>query len=193
MSLLNTISLPAIRDIKLHYSGTEFVSLRPLISLVSRSSCHLQRLCIERSIFAEDDLLRCLEVVPTLTELRLAVLSWNTEASIGLSEKLLTKLCPSEIDEEYPPDVLLPHLKHFDYEGPISCPTHSLATMLEWRWHRSITSSVASTPISVTRLRSARIVSPAAYKFDANAISSLMSLLKLGMDLNLMAAGVALI
>lgn len=194
MSLLNTISLPAIRDIKLHYSGTEFVSLRPLISLVSRSSCHLQRLCIERSIFAEDDLLRCLEVIPTLTELRLAVLSWSTETSIGLSEKFLTKLCPSEMDEEYPPDVLLPHLKHFDYEGPISCPSQALAAMLEWRWHRSTTSSSAgSTPISVARLQSVRIVSPAAYEVDTNAISSLTSLHKFGMDLGIMAAGVALI
>jgi hypothetical protein len=83
VSLFDNITLPSLSQLRVHYSGAAGFNLSAIRSLVLRSSCNLQRLCIEKRHIHDEDLIPCLESVPSLSHLRLVVLG----ESAGLSKK----------------------------------------------------------------------------------------------------------
>jgi hypothetical protein len=126
-SLLDAVSLPSLKNLGLHYLGKENVPLLPVISLVSRSSASssLHKLSLTRTVFAEEDLIRCLEVLPSLVELCLCVreldhpivgVGFNLSEREGLSERFVYGLFHCQ-DVREP---LLPQLRKFTYEGFVS-------------------------------------------------------------------------
>jgi hypothetical protein len=142
-SLLDAVSLPSLKNLGLHYLGTENVPLLPVISLVSRSSasCSLHKLSLTRTVFAEEDLVRCLEVLPSLVELCLCVrelvhpifgVGYNLGAREGLLERFVCELFRCQDICQ----LILPQLHKFMYEGFVTCPIPVLLSMLQWRWRK---------------------------------------------------------
>ena len=109
-------------QLRVHYSGA-WVLQGSTCSLILRSSCNLQRLCIEKQHIYDEDLIPCLESVPSaLSHLLLVVL--------GVS-KIFVLMMHSSHDSE---PLLLPKLTWFHYEGSVDCDSHSLVDMLSERW-----------------------------------------------------------
>ena len=91
ISLLDSITLPFLTHLRVHYSGIAGFTVSAIHSLVLRSSCNLQRLYIEKQRLDDQDLLPCLESVPSLSHLRLVVVG----DSGGLSKRFVSMLHPS--------------------------------------------------------------------------------------------------
>ena len=81
VSLFDNKTLPSLSQLRVHYSGAVGLNLSVIRSLVLRSSRNLQRLCIEERHIYHEDLIPCLESVPSLSHLRLVILG----GSAGLS------------------------------------------------------------------------------------------------------------
>jgi hypothetical protein len=144
--LLHSLSLPALCELSLGFSGTKYwQSLVPLKSLALASSpasqaWPLRKLKVVQNPLDEDGLVECLDVLPSLVELDIQVTGIPTERlnSLdamrkelgGLSWKLVKRL---ETPREPP---TMPNLQHFDYEGPVLCPLMDVAGML---WSRAST------------------------------------------------------
>ncbi|KAF5320069.1 hypothetical protein D9611_010343 [Ephemerocybe angulata] len=138
-ALLDAVSLPSLKELGLHYVGTESVPLLPVISLVSRSACVLTKLAVSRSVFGEEDLVRCLEALPGLVELSICVREvahpWGhvgpeVEEEEGLSEGFLRRVVGGGRGHS----CMLPGLRRFGYEGPVGCEMRVVLDVLEGRW-----------------------------------------------------------
>jgi hypothetical protein len=88
------LSLPSLCD--LHITLTGFLGNgwgldRHLIPLVSRSACSLQKLvfCLHQANMADDDLVRCLESMPSLVELALSLVTAKATSRTIFSTALL--------------------------------------------------------------------------------------------------------
>ncbi|KAF6756745.1 hypothetical protein DFP72DRAFT_1115635 [Ephemerocybe angulata] len=138
-ALLDAVSLPSLKELGLHYVGTESVPLLPVISLVSRSACVLTKFEVSRSVFGEEDLVRCLEALPGLVELSICVREvahpWGhvgpeVDSEEGLSEGFLRRVVGGGRGHS----CLLPGLRRFGYEGPVGCEMRVVLDVLEGRW-----------------------------------------------------------
>ncbi|TEB26419.1 hypothetical protein FA13DRAFT_1737348 [Coprinellus micaceus] len=150
ITLLDAVSLPSLKELGLHYAGVETVSLLPVVSLVSRSSptCALRKLAITRSVFGEDDLIRCLTALPGLEELDLRMRQavptgpFTTIAQAarqsmteGFVDLLMLTLDDPPFDQD---SVLLPNLKRIHFTGALFCPVSLVLEMLAWRFARRV-------------------------------------------------------
>ena len=74
--------LPSLRQLRVHYNGAAGFNLSAIHSLTLRSSCN-QRLCIEKRLIHDEDLIRCLVSVPVppLSHLLLVILGESTRLS----------------------------------------------------------------------------------------------------------------
>ncbi|KAF8896876.1 hypothetical protein CPB84DRAFT_1848057 [Gymnopilus junonius] len=154
ITLLDNITLPSLRDLRIHYSGPNGFLLSAISSLVVRSSCNLQRLHIRKQHFLDDDLIPCLEAIPSLSDLHLAAIS---DTSIGLTQRLVEVLHPS-YQSGHP---LLPNLRSFEFHGPVSADLQSVGAMLSARWHEKridLTSEPNTSPIA--QLAKVQIIFP---------------------------------
>ncbi|KAF8966047.1 hypothetical protein BDZ97DRAFT_1917754 [Flammula alnicola] len=131
ISLLDSVTLPSLRELRIHYSGPGGFLLSAISSLVLRSACNLHRLCIEKQNFNDDDLIPCLETVPSLSHLRLTVLGDGLHPSTALTNKLVSMMNLAHNSGQ----PLLPNLESFEYRGRIMCDSTSLVDMLSKRWH----------------------------------------------------------
>ena len=105
VSLFDSITLPSLSQLRVHYSGAAGFNQSVIRSLVLRSSRILQRLCIKKRHIYDEDPIPCLESVPSLSHLRLVVLG----ESAGLSKNFVFMMHPSR--DSGPP--LLPKLAWF--------------------------------------------------------------------------------
>jgi F-box-like len=177
VSLFDNITLPSLSQLRVHYSGAAGFNLSTICSLVLRSSCNLQRLCIEKWHIHDEDLIPCLESVPSLSHLRLVVLGESESA--GLSKNFVLMMHPSR--DSGPP--LLPKLTSFHYEGPVECDSHSLVDMLSERWCAQSAKNRNAIPIAT--LNTAKIVSHARYELTDDVECKMRWLRKGGMDLSI--------
>ena len=175
ISLLDSIMLPSLSQLRVHYSGAARFTLSAIHSLVLRSSCSLQRLCIEKRHLHDKDLIPCLESVPSLSHLHLVVVG----ESGGLSKNFVSMMHPSRISG--PP--LLPKLTWFHYEGPVECDSHSLVDMLSERWCPQPVKNGNAIPIAT--LDTAEIVSHMRYELADDVECKMRWLTKAGMDLSI--------
>ena len=128
ISLLDNLTLPNLCELNIVNSGSGDVLYSAVCALISRSSCHLQRLSINHQDgFKDDDLIACLEKIPPVTHLRLV--SESARFS-GLSDKLITRFRSSH-EGEHP---FLPKLVSFEYWGSVSCDIRLLVDVLTERW-----------------------------------------------------------
>jgi hypothetical protein len=175
VSLLDGLTLPSLSQLRVHYSGAAGFTLSAIHSLVLRSSCNLQRLCIEKQHLHDEDLIPCLESVTSLSHLRLVVVG----ESAGLSKNFVSMMHPSR--DSGPP--LLPKLTWFHYEGPVACDSHSLVDMLSERW--SPPPATNGNAISIATLNTAEIVSHGRYELTDDVECRMRWLTKAGMDLSI--------
>ena len=110
VSPFDNINLPSLSQLRVHlnYSGAAGFNLSVIRSLILRSSRNLQRLCIEERHIYHEDLIPCLESVPSLSHLRLVVLG---ESTAGLSKHFVLMMHPLDSCDSGPP--LLPKLAWF--------------------------------------------------------------------------------
>ena len=129
--VLDHLSLPSLCD--LHITLTGFLGNgwgldRHLIPLVSRSACSLRKLVfhLHQANMADDDLVRCLESMPSLVEL---VLSFNYCKS-NLTDYFLDRLTR---DSTY----MAPNLETIEFDlYKSTCTSHVLAKMIQSRWSK---------------------------------------------------------
>jgi hypothetical protein len=174
-SLLDSITLPSLSQLRVHYSGAARPNLSAIQLFVLRSSCNLQRLCIENRHLHDEDLIPCLESVPSLSHLRLVVFG----ESAGLSKNFVMMMRPSA--DSRPP--LLPKLIRFRYEGPVECDSHSLVDMLSERWCPQLSKNRNAIPIAT--LSVAEIISRARYELTDDVKCKMRWLTNAGMDLSI--------
>jgi hypothetical protein len=177
VSLLDNITLPSLSQLRVHYNGSARFSLSAIRLFVLRSSCNLQRLCIENRHLHDEDLIPCLESVPSLSHLRLVVFG----ESAGLSKNFVMLLHPSA---DSGPS-LLPKLTQFRYEGPVECDSHSLVEMLSERWCPQPSKNRNTGPLAIAILSVAEIISRARYELTDDVECKMRWLANAGMDLSI--------
>ncbi|KAF6747560.1 hypothetical protein DFP72DRAFT_1075228 [Ephemerocybe angulata] len=174
-ALLDAVSLPSLRELGLHYVGTE-MPLLPVISLVSRSACVLTKFEVSRSVFGEEDLVRCLEALPGLLELSVCVREvahpWGHVGpevdSEGLSEGFLRRVVGGVNGT-----CILPGLRRFGYEGPVGCEMGVVLDVLEGRWREE----------GAVRLEGARVASRGMLRMEEEDAARVEKLEREGMDI----------
>jgi hypothetical protein len=176
VSFFDCISLPSLSDLRIHYSGPEKLPLSPIISLIRRSACRLERLSVE--IKSDDtDLISCLEAIPSLIHLHLEILgsahtAMGFNPAMGLTRRFVTSLDPLG----NPSRLLLPNLKYFDYKGPVLCDCRTIIDMLARRWYLSD---------GGTQLKLAKVLSTDRYYITADVQEELSNLWEEGMDVRI--------
>jgi hypothetical protein len=130
ISLLDSLMLPSLRDLRVHYSGVGGFLLSAVSALVLRSGCHLQRLCIEKHNFRDEDLISCLDAMPSLAHLSLNLLGHDGHSFTGLTDRFVAALDPAR----RPGHVLVPRLRALEFRGRILCDAHALLDVLANRW-----------------------------------------------------------
>ncbi|KAF9483633.1 hypothetical protein BDN70DRAFT_891538 [Pholiota conissans] len=135
ISLLDGITLPCLRELRVHYSGVGGFLLSAISSLVMRSGCNVQKLCIEKHNFRDDDLISCLETMPSVTHLSLNLLGHDGPSFTGLTSKFIATLDPTS----HPGRIILPNLTSFEFRGQVLCDVRILLYMVGHRWRSTAT------------------------------------------------------
>jgi len=175
MSLFDSITLPSLSHLRIHYSGPEKLPLSCITSLVLRSACNLERFTVEKYQFEDTDLISCLEAIPSLTYLRLEMLGF-ANLHMGLTKHFVTSLDPLSNANR----LLLPNLKYLEYKGRILCGCRTIVNMLAHRWRLYNGGTLQSIP-RFSQLRLAEVLSTVRYQVPADVQEELSSLSEEGM------------
>jgi hypothetical protein len=172
ISLLDNLTLPHLCELNIGNSGSGEFLYSAVCALISRSSCHLQRLSIDhRDGIKDDDLIACLEKIPSVTHLRLVSDSANSPSFTGLSDKLITRFRSSHGEGEHP---LLPKLVSFEYWGSVSCDGRLLVDVLSERWR--------APQYGTPGLKTAKIIAGGHYDISDDIDADLCNLMAEGMQ-----------
>ena len=171
--LFDSITLPSLSHLSIHYNGPENLTLSSISSLILRSSCKLERLTIEKYHFEDADLIPCLETMPSLTHLHLEMVG-ITNPMMGLTRLFVTSLDP--LSNSKTP--LLPNLKYFEYKGRVLCDYRTIVDMLAHRW-RLYDSGTSQSRVS--QLKLAEVLSTVPYHVAAGMQEELSRLSEEGM------------
>ncbi|KAF8804076.1 hypothetical protein BYT27DRAFT_7243853 [Phlegmacium glaucopus] len=175
MSLFDSITLPSLSHLRIHYSGPEKLLLSPITSLVLRSACNLERLTVEKYQFEDADLISCLEAIPSITYLHLEMLGF-ANPDMGLTRHFVTSLNAWSNSKQF----LLPNLKCFKYKGRVLCDCRTIVDMLARRWH-SYDYGTSQNISSVSQLKLAEVLSTIRYHVTADVQEELSKLSENGM------------
>ena len=171
VSLFDSITLPSLSQLRIHYSGPEKFPLSAITSFILRSTCSLERLTVE--IKSDDaDLIPCLEAIPSLTYFRLEIIG-SAHPNMGLTRQLVALLDPLSNSSR----LLLPNLKHLQYKGPVLCDCRTIVNMMAHRWYLSDD----GTRQRVSQLKLAEVLSTDRYYITADVQEELKSLSEEGM------------
>lgn len=175
ISLLDSLTLPDLHDLRIHYNGPGGFPLSAISSLVVRSSCNLTRLCIEKQNIQEIDLINCLESISSLADLRVIEVGDVNHPSSGLTDGLIGMLHPSYASGK----PLLPKLIVFEYRGRVSCDSRKIFEVLQERWRPS------SYETSTSRLKIVEIISLSPYEVADDIQADVKRLREEGMHVDL--------
>ncbi|KAH9475192.1 hypothetical protein JR316_0012303 [Psilocybe cubensis] len=185
VSLLESVTLPFLRKLRIHCVGRPGSFILPaLASLVLRSSCALQLLQIEKQEFHEDDLISCLDAIPSLSHLRLITLGDGVNPSTGLTCKLVTMLHP--LYQAGRP--LLPNLSDLYYHGPLHCDEGSLMAVISSRWRsrgREPFIPESQQPDDIAQLSTVNIITPNLFPVSTDVQCEMKRLSREGMHLDI--------
>ena len=174
VSLFDSITLPSLSHLRIHYSGPEQLPLSSITFLILRSACNLERFTVE--IRSDDaDLISCLEMIPSLIYFRLEILG-SKHPDMGLTTQFVASLDPFNNSGR----LLLPNLKYFEYKGPVLCDCRTIVDMLAHRWYLSDRGTFQST-FKVSQLKLAEVLSTNYYTITADAQEELNNLWEEGM------------
>ena len=130
--LFDRLSLPALRCIDFYDEGSW--SQSQFISLLSRSSCHLETfilLSYNTLSFQEDDLLECLRHMPTLVHLQL-----NCMAGASMTNEVIAQLTlPWSMPQSEGTSYLVPKLEFLGFYAIDEIAGLPFATMIKSRRH----------------------------------------------------------
>ena len=175
MSLFDSITLPSLSHLRIHYSGPEKLLLSSITSLVLRSSCKLERFTVEKYQFEDADLISCLEAIPSLSHLHLEMLGFSNP-DMGLTRQFVASLDPLSNSSRF----LLPNLKYFEYKGRVLCDCRTMVDMLAHRWHLSGDGTCQNIS-GVSQLKLAEVLSTVRYHVSADVQEELRKLSEEGM------------
>ncbi|KAF8162751.1 hypothetical protein B0H34DRAFT_650704 [Crassisporium funariophilum] len=177
MSLLDNVSLPALRQFQIYYNGNEHIPLSSISSLVSRSCCNLRRLAIENCYSCDmDDLIQCLEAIPSVTDLRVD-LSNIEDRTTGLTSRFIASLaCTNERP-------FLPNLITFVFSGQVFCQSTVLLNALVSRW-KSESTSLSLKISNKAQLKFVDINASHRYDLNPDAKGKLRNLVEEGMEIS---------
>ena len=145
-TILDHLALPNLRELSFTgLSGREPFTMSSLVSLISRSACPLQSLSIT-SLYLDGELFRCMQVMPSLSELTISTLG-------NIAREIIRNLNPTTLN---PP--LLPNLRKLSIsESGMTIDLIELHSMLCARWEWTGGSGAGSGQ-KVTRLQSIVVV-----------------------------------
>ncbi|KDQ51327.1 hypothetical protein JAAARDRAFT_531828 [Jaapia argillacea MUCL 33604] len=107
------------------------------LDLIGRSSCALKSLQFLYVFESDDDVLECIEQIPSLECVRILVLSWQDRV---VTDHLLGFLTVAEDDDGLSASYALPNMKKLTLEGTVSCSEEALSAMIRSRWELTNTS-----------------------------------------------------
>ncbi len=180
ISLLDNLTLPNLCELNIGNNGSGDFLYSAVCALISRSSCHLQRLSINhRDGIKDDDLIACLEKIPSVTHLRLVSDFTHSPPFTGLSDKFITKFRSSHEGKQ----PLLPKLVSLEYWGSVSCDSRLLVDVLSERWR---TPQYPDTP----GLKTAKIIAAGYYDLPDDIRADLSNLTLEGMQVEVSIWGI---
>ncbi|EAU83444.1 hypothetical protein CC1G_04700 [Coprinopsis cinerea okayama7 len=189
-SFFNSVSLPSLRELALHFGHENSVAFPPTFLRALHSSAAfvgLQKLSLSQGSLDDQDVIQCLELLPTLVELKIRNTSTSSfgdsifDAPKGLSRRLISRLYRREGD---PKEVLVPKLRYFEYEGNLVCGVGDLVNMLAWRLEQEM-----GRHSGVEKLESFVLVVPSCATLDEGQRSLIRSLAERGVDLRILQRG----
>ncbi|KAF8896862.1 hypothetical protein CPB84DRAFT_1202049 [Gymnopilus junonius] len=151
-ALLEAMTLPSLKELVLSLSD-EGSLLQPIIPLIQRSGCKLQRVHLVGDMPSEDKLISLLREVPMLKVLML--INPTTESGGKVTQTLLNLLNPSKLATGTPPRefdgqgdnqpglsrqemCLVPLLEKLEYQGATGFTSHDFVEFLVSRWRLGI-------------------------------------------------------
>lgn len=173
--IFDTLTVPAAREFICQ--GLDVIDFphASFISLMSRSSCSLQILCLDSFDISDSDLIECLRAVPLLREL---ILDYT-----NITEELFRMLHPGHPSNSNLSNVLLPRLERFEYSGDLGIDFTVLISLLCSRWDQSQTTLVTDELQNVARLKSFKFYSRELGRPDPQSFSQLQDLAREGMEI----------
>lgn len=178
---LEHLTAPAIRKISWHayryLPNKTSLHHHEFISFIHRSLCSLESLSLDGLCLSSDnDLIECLQAVPSLT-------------ALSLTEVDITNNVFQMLELHYWPDMplhtLLPNLKSLKYSGNLRLDFSVIAGLLRSRWEVGQAWDLMSNGCTTARLQSVVIESDAEGVPDDHTLDLLKQLMKEGMELSL--------
>jgi hypothetical protein len=163
------VTLPALREISvvfaqgIHWPHTDFMSL------VTRSSCRLEMLKLWQVSMSSEDLIDCLEAIPSLRELDIGCAG---DKSAMVNDAVLHKLTHYPTSAKRFP--LVPSLHSVRFQGDYPFENDVLFDMVESRWCGEL-------PKGLERLRSVR--ANLSQNFSPQAIACIEAWEEQGLDI----------
>ncbi|KAJ7472237.1 hypothetical protein B0H11DRAFT_1866917 [Mycena galericulata] len=158
MDLLQHLTLPALETLSISFENAD---IPRFLTFLSRSACSLQRIIFDAWPFDQIELIKCLEAMPSLQELKL----WRPQY---FTDAFLRQLAD--------PAVLLPNLQtlELNHVYPIQFTMPALVGMLASRWNAPV------------RLRTFRtVLHKASTVADPESVFRLQALVASGMRLHI--------
>jgi hypothetical protein len=175
--VFDALTLPVLRELSCYASEHDFPH-SSFISLISRSSCSLQSLCLESWKTSDSQFVECLGAMPSLQKL-------------FLTEVTITNETLRLLDAYHPPDgnrsnCSLPNLIVFEFRGPVDDfkldPTVLVSFMRSRRFHaESMPSDNGQSHIA--RIQSVKFESVDSAVPDDNILAYLQYLVYDGMEI----------
>jgi len=171
------LTIPAVRRISCHAHRElpmkTYLPYQHFISLIQRSSCLLQSFNLDGlRIFSDLDLIKCLRVVPSLSELSLV--------DVNITNDIFRMLDPRHPSDT--PPCLLPNLRTLEYSGDLCLDFSVISSLLHSRWEANEDLSSNS---CLAQLQSVSIETTAEGILDDHILSLLKLLIKKGMKISL--------
>jgi F-box-like len=175
--ILDALTLPAVRAFSCIAVEIDFPHLS-FISLISRSSCSLQSLCLESCKTSDSEFVDCLRAIPSLQKLLLT--------EVTLTHEILRLLTPCYISDANPSQDLLPNLTTFEFMGPVDTFKLDMNVLLNWLRSRRVNgrSMLSNNERShLAQLQSVKFNAVDSEAPDAYALAQLQHLVNDGMEI----------
>jgi hypothetical protein len=167
--IFNALTIPALRKLHIHADG-QSLSSNSFISLMTRSSCSLQTLTLELDANSDDELLQCLDAIPSLRELILI--------GMRITDNTLRMLSCRDSS------VVLPNLKVFKCGGSFD-DFSVLVGFLHYRWDNRVSTPSKEYPPTISRLQSVDLRTFSSDVPDPDVLAQLQQFVEEGTEIML--------
>jgi len=134
--LLNKVTTPSLRELSFTADGITYAPSRPLINLLSRSSCPLRTLSLKHCSIPGKEFKHLLSLVPSLEHLHLDMMAapaYSARPEIAPLTDDIIRSCNPLVARENKQTCLLPDLEVLSYRGVQEFSWTLLLQMIETR------------------------------------------------------------